>query len=236
MLCTDLDGTFIGDDESMYRLLGLIQSKDMLLAFSTGRHLPSVTAFIEEKGIRQPEACLLLVGTEVYFLSQGKYIRDKRWGQIISQDWEREKIVRLQADIRELVLQDEEWQTEFKASFFLRENPDSILAEIERRLHGARLKAQVIYSGSQFLDLLPHLSGKAEAVKYVVDTFHLGAENVVVCGDSGNDIDMFRAGFKGIIVGNAYAELKNFKGQNAYHATGQYSAGIIEGLRHFNLI
>ncbi|MFC2018371.1 HAD-IIB family hydrolase [Chloroflexota bacterium] len=236
MLCTDLDGTFIGDDDSMYRLLTLIQDKDMLLAFSTGRHLPSVLAFVEEKGIRRPEACLLLVGTEVYFLSQGEYIRDNRWSQIISQDWEREKIVRLLADIRELLQQDEEWQTEFKASYFLRENQDSVLAEVKRRLDEARLKAQVIYSGSQFLDFLPYLSGKAPAVKYVADTLNLGAENVVVCGDSGNDIDMFQAGFKGIIVGNAYAELKKFKGENAYHATGHYSAGIIEGLRHLNLI
>ena len=33
MLCTDLDGTFIGDDESMYELLRIIDGKDFLTVF-----------------------------------------------------------------------------------------------------------------------------------------------------------------------------------------------------------
>lgn len=236
MLCTDLDGTFIGNDESMYELLRVIKEKSIFLVFSTGRHLPSVKAFIDEKGIQKPDACILMVGTEVYFLAQGELTLDNRWSQIMSPGWERGKIVRLLTDIKELVWQDEQWQTEFKASYFLRDNPAEVLQEIKRRMHKARLKAQVIYSGSQFLDFLPPLSGKAKALKYVADRFSLVTENVIVCGDSGNDLDMFKAGFKGIIVGNAHAELKNYQSVNAYHASREYSAGIIEGLKHFNFI
>ncbi len=236
VLCTDLDGTFIGDDDSMYELLRLVEDRGMLLVFSTGRHLTSVLAFIDEKRIRKPDACILQVGTEVCLLSKGEFVLDNNWSEIISQDWEREKVVRLLADVEQLVRQDEEFQTEFKASYYLRENQAEVLKEINRRVQEAELKAHIIYSGDQFLDFLPPLSGKAEAVRYVVDRFGLRAENVIVCGDTGNDLDMFTAGFKGIIVGNAHAELKNFKGKNAYHAIGQYSAGIIEGLRHFNPI
>ncbi len=236
MLCTDLDGTFIGDNDSMYELLRLIEEKGISLVFSTGRHLTSVLAFIDDKRIRKPDACILQVGTEVYLLSKGELVLDNTWSKIISQDWEREKVVLLLADVEELVRQDEEWQTEFKASYFLRENQTEVLQEINRRMHETELKAHIIYSSDQFLDFLPPLSGKAKAARYVADRFGLGAENVIVCGDTGNDLDMFEAGFKGIIVGNAHAELKNFEGKNAYHAIGQYSAGIIEGLRHFNFI
>jgi len=220
----------------MYELLRMIDDKNILLVFSTGRHLPSLKVFIDEKGIRKPDACILMVGTEVYLLSNGGFILDNSWRKTISQGWDREKIVRLLADIKGLVWQDEQWQTEFKASYFLRDNADEVLREVHRRMNKTKFKAHVIYSGGQFLDFLPPLSGKAKALKYVADSFNLSTENVIVCGDSGNDLDMFQAGFRGIIVGNAYAELKNYKGKNAYHAIGEYSAGIIEGLRHFNFI
>ena len=236
MLCTDLDGIFIGDDDSMYELLRVIKDKDILLVFSTGRHLRSVMQFVREKEVRIADACICMVGTVVYFAHEGELILDNDWSRIISRGWEREKIVRLLAGIEGLVWQDEEWQTEFKVSYFLRESQTEVLQEINQRMQKARLKAKVIYSGSQFLDFLPVKSGKSEAVRYVVDNFGARTENVIVCGDSGNDLDMFEAGFKGIIVGNAHTELGNFEGENAYHATGEYSAGIIEGLRHFNLI
>ncbi len=236
MVCTDLDGTFIGDDDSMHELLRVIKDKYISLVFSTGRHLRSVMAFINEKGIRKPDACICLVGTEIYFLSKGECVLDNNWSQIISQGWKREEIVRLLADIKELVWQDEEWQTEFKASYFLKENQTKVLQEINQRMQKAPVKAHMIYSSGQFLDFLPPTAGKSEAVRYVVDNFGLRIENVIVCGDSGNDLDMFNIGFKGIIVGNAHDELRSFEGENAYHATREYSAGIIEGLRYFNFI
>ena len=236
MLCTDLDGTFIGDDDSMYELLKVIEDKDILLVFSTGRHLQSVMQFVHDKEIQIADACTCMVGTEVYFARKVELILDNNWSRIISHGWEREKIARLLADIKELVWQDEEWQTEFKASYFLRENQPEVLQEINWRMQEAELKAHIIYSSDQFLDFLPPLSGKSEAVRYVADNLRVRKRNVIVCGDTGNDLDMFKAGFKGIIVGNAHAELKSFEGDNAYHAVAPYAAGIIEGLRHFNFI
>jgi len=236
MLCTDLDGTFIGDDDSMYELLKVIEDKDILLVFSTGRHLQSVMQFVHDKEIQIADACTCMVGTEVYFARKVELILDNNWSRIISHGWEREKIARLLADIKDLVWQDEEWQTEFKASYFLRENQTEVLQEINWRMQEAELKAHIIYSSDQFLDFLPPLSGKSEAVRYVADNLRVRKRNVIVCGDTGNDLDMFKAGFKGIIVGNAHAELKSFEGDNAYHAVAPYAAGIIEGLRHFNFI
>jgi len=86
MICADLDGTFIGDDDAMYELLGIIDSQDFLLVFSTGRHLRSTLAFIDEKIIRKPDACICLVGTETYFLQKGERTLDNGCSQIISED------------------------------------------------------------------------------------------------------------------------------------------------------
>ena len=236
MICTDMDGTFIGSDDSMYELLDIIDRNNILLVFGTGRHLPSVMKFIDEKRVRQPDACICLVGTEVYFVEKGEFVMDNHWGKIISEGWHREKIVELLHDIKELVWQDEEWQTKFKISYFLRENQQEVLKEITSRMEKAEVGAKVIYSCDEFLDFLPVKSSKAGAVSYVIKRFGVKKEDVIVCGDSGNDLELFKAGFKGIIVGNAHAELKNYKGKNAYHAAKEYSAGIIEGLRQLNFI
>ena len=236
ILCTDLDGTFIGSDDSMYELLDIIDRNNILLVFSTGRHLPSVVKFIDGKGIRKPDACICLVGTEVYFVEKGEFVLDDRWSGIISEGWHREKMIELLGDITELVWQDEEWQTKFKISYFLRQNQQGVLKEITNRMGKAKVEAKVIYSCDELLDFLPVKSGKAGAIRYVIERLGVKKENAIVCGDSGNDLGLFKAGFKGIIVGNAHAELKNYKGKNAYHATGEYSAGIIEGLRQLNFI
>lgn len=236
MICTDLDDTLIGNDSSMYELLETLEAQGILLTFITGRHLPSVLEFIEEKEIPKPDACICQVGTEIYLLQEGELALDTRWNQIISKDWNREKIAQLLGDIKELRPQDKEWQTRFKISYFMRENQPKVLKEVSERIEKSGLEANIVYSNDEFLDLLPVKSGKGGAVRYLLDKFDIRTEAVAVCGDSGNDLDMFKAGFKGVIVGNAHPELKGFEGENGYHADAAYSAGIIEGLKHFGFI
>lgn len=236
LICTDLDGTFIGDDRSMYELMRHIQEKAFLLVFATGRHLPSILEFIREKSITKPDACICMVGTEVYILEKGNFLIDHNWSRIISEGWDRGKIEKLLGDIQELSLQDAQWQTEYKLSYYLRENSGEVLREIYDRLNGARLHATVIHSAGQFLDFLPHKSSKSKAASYLAKEFGISGQDIVVCGDSGNDLDLFQAGFKGIIVGNAQPELKSFTGELVYNAVGDYSAGIIEGLRYFKFL
>ena len=234
MICTDLDGTLIGDDDSMYELLDIIDKNNILLVFSTGRHLPLVLKFIDEKRVRKPDACICLVGTELYVVEKGEFILDDRWSEIISEGWHRGRILELLHDIKELVWQPEEFQTEFKASYFLTENREEVLKQVISRVEKAKLEVKIIYSCDKFLDFLPLKSSKSGALRYLLKRFGVRKRDTIVCGDSGNDLELFKAGFKGIIVGNAYAELENYKGKNAYHAAGEYSAGIIEGLRQLD--
>jgi hydroxymethylpyrimidine pyrophosphatase-like HAD family hydrolase len=64
---------------------------------------------------------------------------------------------------------------------------------------------------------------------------------VVVSGDSGNDVEMFvppRDGspYRGIVVGNADADLKRLKGEHIYHAQAACAAGVLEGLRFWSVL
>lgn len=58
----------------------------------------------------------------------------------------------------------------------------------------------------------------------------------MVAGDSGNDLEMFAAPYKGIIVANAAAELKQKQGDRIYHAQAAHATGVLEGLRFWQVV
>lgn len=233
LLATDLDGTFIGDDEAMFSLWEALQSHGILVAFSTGRHLQSIQDFYDGKQtMRRADVCVCMVGTDVYFRRGEDYVLDGRWHETIRDAWDRAAVDRIVRAIPEARMQNEQWQSAFKCSYYLEENAEARLAEIRAGLKAAGLQAKVVYSVGKFLDLLPIRSGKGEAIRYTAAKLEIPSANVVTCGDTGNDIDMMRdeLGFHGIVVGNAEPELKAWTGPRVYHAKAAFAAGIQEGL------
>ena len=234
MLATDLDGTFIGDDAAMRDLWRDLEAADILVVFSTGRHLRSIEEFYAEVGDgRRAEACITMVGTEIWKRRGDGYEQDRRWSDVISEAWDKAKVEAILAGIPEAVMQPHEWQSPFKSSYFLEDNAEARLAELHDRLRGEGLDAKVVYSASRFLDLLPVRSGKGEAVRYLAAGLRIA--EVVTAGDTGNDLDMMRPdlGFRSIAVGNATPELRAFREPNVYHAEAAHAAGIREGLVHY---
>jgi sucrose phosphatase-like protein len=236
LLATDLDGTFIGDDQAMYRLWEQLDREGIVLAFSTGRHLASIEAFYAEHDAeRKADACLCMVGTEIYLLDSDGYRLDDGWRDHIQVGWDKQIVDRIMEEIPEARLQPAEWQSPFKNSYFLEENVAARLDEIHERLEAAVLRAKVVYSAGRFLDLLPIRSGKGGAVRYLADELGLSPSAVVTSGDTGNDLDMMRPdlGFRCIAVGNAAPELAEYREPHVYHAETAYAAGIREGLEHY---
>ncbi|MBE5799483.1 MAG: HAD family hydrolase [Clostridiales bacterium] len=63
-----------------------------------------------------------------------------------------------------------------------------------------------IYSGAQWLELMPLAASKSNAIRQL--RAHLGCERLVVFGDGKNDIDMFQLADESYAVANACPELK----------------------------
>ena len=57
--------------------------------------------------------------------------------------------------------------------------------------------------------------------------------DVIVCGDSANDIAMFRCGFAGIVVGNAHPELKAMDDPLVYQSPHEYAKGVLDGIEYW---
>ncbi len=230
LLATDLDGTFIGDDDAMFGLWEAVRDAGITLAFSTGRHLKSIRDFYaEKKATQRADVCVCMVGTDIHWLTEGEdYEIDPGWHEEIAPDWDKDAVEEILRDIPEARMQDPQWQSRFKSSYYLEDRVEQRLAEIKGRLKDAGIEAKVVYSASKFLDLLPARSGKGKAVAYVAEKLGVAAENVVTCGDTGNDLDMMRPelGFRSIVVANAAPELKSLQGKHVHHAPEAYAAGI----------
>jgi len=236
MLATDLDGTFIGDDATMEELWGDLEEAGVSVVFSTGRHLPSIEGFYARVATpRRADACVTMVGTEIWHRRGDGYVLDDDWSEVITDRWDKAAVDAIVAAIPGTELQPEEWQSPFKSSYYLEEDAVTRLEELQRRLDERDLAAKVVYSAARFLDLLPARSGKGEAIRYLAGEVGIAPDDVITAGDTGNDLDMMRPelGFRSIAVGNASAELAEHSADNVYHAAAQYAAGIREGLEHY---
>lgn len=236
LLATDLDGTFIGDDEAMFALWDGLDARDIQLVFVTGRHLRSVEQFYEEHGtMRRAVASVCMVGTEVYRRDDHGYYLDRDWQALIATGWERERAVAIVEAEPAIEPQALEWQSPLKASYLVDAGFEARLGSLRRRLDDAGVGAKIVYSGERFLDVLPERAGKGEALKYLASRLGTQPADVITAGDTGNDLDMMRPelGFRSIVVANASPELAGFDAPHVYHAEAPYAAGITEGLEHF---
>jgi sucrose-6F-phosphate phosphohydrolase len=244
LLVTDLDNTLVGDDAAMAELIRQLERHrheyGTQIVYSTGRSLTLYRQLVAEKGLLKPDVLIAGVGTEVYY--NGSDTPDPVWSEKLSYRWNRDEVVACAAHFADLTLQPDTEQRPFKASYFLTEAAAvEVLPQLERLLGDRDLDTQLIYSGSQDLDILPRQANKGMAMTFVRQKLGVDPARTVACGDSGNDIALFANREEyGIIVGNAMSELLQWHhanpNSNRYLATAACAGGILEGLQHFGFL
>ncbi|ACK72840.1 sucrose phosphatase [Gloeothece citriformis PCC 7424] len=244
LFITDLDNTFVGDDTALktlkHKLTQHREEHGTKIVYATGRSLFLYRQLEQEKHLLSPDALITSVGTEIYF-NPSEEVLDSQWADILSQGWDRKQVCEVASQFKEMTPQPESEQNHFKASYFIEEQVAiEVIPQLKTALADRGLKTKIIYSGSLDLDILPEKGDKGLAVQYLRQKWSVEAEKTVVCGDSGNDIALFRGAERGIIVGNAKIELRQWYETNQtpyrYLAKTHYANGILEGLKHFNFL
>lgn len=245
LFVSDLDNTLVGDDAALEvlndRLVRQREQNGTKIVYATGRSLTLYRQLTTEKPILPPDALICAVGTEIYFNPEDGTF-DPEWVELVSPGWDREKVVATTAHYSDLIPQPATEQGRFKASYFVSEEiAGDLIPRLETALADKGLEVKIIYSGSQDLDILPRRSDKGLAVRHLQQKWGLHDQQTVVCGDSGNDIALFSVGqARGVIVGNARPELRQWYEQNAtdyrYFAQAACAGGILEGLKYFGWI
>lgn len=235
-LISDIDNTLVGDKHALKQLTSWLKHNRQQLAFgiATGRSLESAVAILRKHQIHTPDILITSVGSEIHYGK--KLVPDLGWVAHIRHLWRREALADALANFPGLTPQPPENQREFKLSYFARPDRMPALAELYDHLQQQKLRAQLIYSHEEFLDVLPVRASKGHAIRYLAYKWGLPLDHFLVAGDSGNDTEMLVGDTRAIVVGNFSPELVPLREQELiYFAHSYYAAGIIEGLHHYGL-
>lgn len=222
------------------------------LIFSSGRSPELYEQLANEVPLLKPDVLVCSVGTEMIFLRDPSQheIHDAWEAWLNGEGWDRDTVEREVEEVKRsfgglsVSMQQESEQRPHKVSYKVGGGDvmafTKALAEKLETQNG--MKVNVIYSGGQDLDVLPARASKGKALRFLLDRMP-DHPPCVVCGDSGNDIELFEVeGVYGCIVGNAHSELREWyethgRGNARMHfCQKEGPAGIVEALRFFKLL
>ncbi len=240
LFASDLDGTLIGNPESTRRFKTAWESISPearpLLVYASGRLVDDLVQFVRDGTLPEAEYYIGGVGTQIYDVRAQGFMPE--FPAHLAADWDGGRVREIVGRFPGVRPQPDEFQHEFKSSWYLDLAPAATIQELRRQLHEARLKVVVVYSSSRDLDVLPRSASKGGALRWLCRHLGVPFEQVLVAGDSGNDTSMFKLpGVRGIIVENAQPEL--------FEATVDISTftsrlvmadGVLDGLCHHGVI
>lgn len=264
ILATDLDRTLLPNgswpaDADAINLFNDLTTKHAVhVVYVTGRNLALAEDAIRQFGIRYPHVLIGDVGTSIRLYTDSQWQAYAGWDEHVkkcSPRWDADAIASAVTGIDGLTEQEREHCSPFKQSYYVDHDcNEAILQVVNERVKG-KYDEVIVYSfdsqsGQGLLDFLPNSATKQTALEYIADALEVDRSEVVFCGDSGNDVFPLTAGFSGVLVRNADAQLVadvnkalaanrdlivyfakgDFKGLNGY-----YTGGVIEGAYHYGL-
>uniref|UniRef100_A0A7S3RAP8 Sucrose phosphatase-like domain-containing protein n=1 Tax=Dunaliella tertiolecta TaxID=3047 RepID=A0A7S3RAP8_DUNTE len=269
MLVSDLDGTMVGDDaataafRNWWEEEAVTRGSGSVLVYNTGRSLDSFLGLMKEKGhfLAHPDALISAVGTKVHSFDGESWREDAAWTAQLDKDWDLVAVrdaaykALTQAGRDNMHFRPKEELNQHKVTCGVKvEVLDSVLASLAASFAAAGIKANMITSGHgdwRFLDIVPIRAGKLEALQYVQGQYGFPTQQVVACGDSGNDILMLQGENPAVVVGNSQPDLVKWYTEQMkteanstsgpggrarlYFAPRHEAYSILEGLHYWNL-
>lgn len=235
ILATDLDGTFLeGSLEEKHYFYRLLQHyRDQIgLIFVTGREL-DITLPLYEEELELPKADYIIADIGTTIIDGISYQPIQPIQDEIEQRWNNanEKVKQLLAQEPGIVLQPV--ITERRLSYYYKPAllQPSTLDKIVKAGY------DYILSSDKYLDVMPKGVAKGATLLKLLDSMRCSHHSVVVCGDTLNDLSLFKTGLRGIAMGNSESKLLKALAvvDNVYISTYPGVMGILDGLRYYQV-
>ena len=253
VVCCDLDETYIPtacDDKllgGVAELESYIESsaekKGILLGWVTGTNLASAWRKSRDYISRSPHFICCSLGTEFYWIRNGKLCPSKTWSERIHQSgYSREKVDSIVCILLEkgmpLRRQPEDYQGPYKVSYYYPEGStmSNDFAYIQALADERRVR--VVFTRCNpaagdptdcyDVEFIPLSCGKDQAVAFLMEETKLPKEAILAFGDSANDFAMFAQAGKGYLVENADPFAIK---QHGSSLEGAYCHGILNVLK-----
>jgi len=233
ILATDLDGTFLGGGTDERRALydSLRRRRDALLIFVTGRDVDFLKDLVAQPDMPRPDLVIGDVGTSVW---EGEtFTPIHALEEPIREQWgaANERVLELLRDEPGLTLQ----PTPFRHRVSYYYDPGVLRPETIRKVEDAGFDC--LLSAETYFDVLPKGVAKGPTLLRLIEALGLPREQVLVAGDTLNDLSLFQTRLKGVAVGNSEPKLLDaIAGYDwVYRSKGEGAAGIAEAIAHFDL-
>ncbi|MEM0898351.1 MAG: HAD-IIB family hydrolase [Pseudomonadota bacterium] len=236
-LATDLDGTFLGGDETARRrLYDWIESnrRTVGLIFVTGRDPAFIKTLCAEDGVPWPEFVIGDVETTIADVTTDREIKPIAALEAeIKHLWSdgAERITMALADASGLTPQ----ETEFRYRLSYHIDVDTVDRGAVQRVEA--LGYDVLLSDDRFFDVLPRGVSKGPSLLRLLAHLGMSTERVLAAGDTLNDLSMLTCGVPAVAVGNSEkALLAELDGDGrVLQAVDHGAAGIMEAVSALDL-
>lgn len=197
LLVSDLDGTWLpgpGEASALAVLEAAVASApDLHLAFATGRTLPAALEGLAAAGSRGPQTLVTDVGCALYIPTADGWREDPAYAASVEARWDGKAAARVLASLPEGILSQPGVTARRRLALQVQPgfDPGERAAPLGALLAAHGLAARILPSHGFYLDVLPVGVDKGFAVRYLQNK--LRPCHVISCGDSENDLDLFRA-------------------------------------------
>ncbi|WP_316525584.1 trehalose-6-phosphate synthase [Kitasatospora brasiliensis] len=230
ILVTDLDGTLLGGTREERRRLrnALARHPDVTTVFATGRGLASVREILRDPIVPRPRWIIADVGATV--VDGADFTPVDPVQEQLRTGWPGPDRVRAALRRFPMLAYQHGIAQDGRCSYHLA--PDGLTEELTAAVEA--LGCTWVYSADRYFDVLPPDASKGNALRALAGKLGWQPDEILVAGDSLNDLSLFRTGAHAVVVAGAEPALLTALAEDPLvHRPGRAgAAGIHAALRN----